>query len=128
MLFKDVKEFMFTGNVAKTSAGYAIGVATADFAKTITFSLLIPIIRIAWGALTLRASTAWNDVDVSLVMEHLLYWFCVIFVAYFLAELFFSRTILGIKTTIDSKEKTQLQISEHEARKAGTTDLFVFTK
>lgn len=126
-VFEDIKEFMFSGNIAKTSAGYAIGVATADFAKTITFSLLIPVIQITWGALTLRASTAWKDFDLALVVEHLLYWFCVIFVAYFLAEMFFSRTILGIKTTIDTKDKQNLKISEHEAKRSAkeTVDSFL---
>lgn len=113
--FEELKEFMFSGNMAKTSASYAIGAATADFSKVITFSLLIPCIQMAWAAVSLQKSTAWNDLNGALVLEHLLYWFCVIFVAYFLAELFFSQGILGIKTTINKEDQQKLKVAEHAA-------------
>ena len=115
--FEELKEFMFSGNLVKTSAGYAIGAATADFSKVITFSLLIPCIQMAWAAGTFRRSDAWKKIDGYLVLEHLLYWFCVIFVAYVLAELFFSQGILGIKSTIDGNDQRRLKVAEHEADK-----------
>lgn len=115
--FEELKEFMFSGNLVRTSAGYAIGAATADFSKVITFSLLIPCIQMAWAAATFRKSSAYSKLDGYLVLEHLLYWFCVIFVAYVLAELFFSQAILGIKTTIDKDDKHKLKVAEHEADK-----------
>jgi large-conductance mechanosensitive channel len=115
--FEELKEFMFSGNMAKTSASYAIGAATADFSKVITFSLLIPCIQMAWAAATFRESNAYSKLDGFLVLEHLLYWFCVIFVAYVLAELFFSQAILGIKTTINKDDKQKLKVAEHEADK-----------
>lgn len=114
-LFHEMKEFMFSGHMARTSAAYAIGAATADFAKVITFSMLIPCIQLAWGAASFTPSTAARNIDFALVVEHLLYWFCVIFVAYFLAELFFSQIILGIKTTIDAKEERKLAVAESAA-------------
>ena len=110
-LFQDLKEFMFTSDMAKKSAAYAIGAATADFAKVITFSMLIPCIQMPW-----HPSAAWDKLDLYAVLEHLLYWFCVIFVAYILAELFFSEGILGIKTTIDDKDKQRLKVAEQGAR------------
>lgn len=117
-VYESFKSFMFSSNMAKTSASYAIGSATADFAKTITFSMLIPCIQIAWAGITARRSLAANDLDLAAVMEHLLYWFCVIFVAYVLAELFFSQGLLGIKTTLDDKDKQRLEVSEHKADEA----------
>jgi hypothetical protein len=116
-VYSELKEFMFTSNMARASASFAIGSATADFAKVITFSLLIPCIQMAWGALTFGHSTAANDLDMTAVVEHLLLWFCVIFVAYFLAEMFFSQGMLGIKTTIDDKDKQRLKVAEDEADK-----------
>ena len=110
-LFQDLKEFMFTSDMAKKSDAYAIGAATADFAKVITFSMLIPCIQMPW-----HPSAAWDKLDLYAVLEHLLYWFCVIFVAYILAELFFSEGILGIKTTIDDKDKQRLKVAEQGAR------------
>jgi large-conductance mechanosensitive channel len=116
--YESFKSFMFSSNMAKTSASYAIGAATADFAKTITFSLLIPCIQMAWAGVMARKSTAAKSLDFSLVVEHLLYWFCVIFVAYVLSELFFSQGLLGIKTTLDDKDKQRLEVSEHKADEA----------
>ena len=115
--FEELKEFMFSGNLVRTSAGYAIGAATADFSKVITFSLLIPCIQMTWAAATFRESAAYRKLDGLLVLEHLLYWFCVIFVAYVLAELFLSQGILGIKTTINKDEQHKLKVAEHEADK-----------
>jgi large-conductance mechanosensitive channel len=115
--FEELKEFMFSGNLVKTSAGFAIGAATADVSKVITFSFLIPCIQMAWAAATFRKSDAFKKVDGFLVLEYLLYWFCVIFVAYVLAELFFSQGILGIKTTINTDDKQKLRVAEHEADK-----------
>jgi large-conductance mechanosensitive channel len=117
-VYESFKSFMFSSNMAKTSASYAIGSATADFAKTITFSLLIPCIQMAWAGLTARHSTAAKDLDPAVVLEHLLYWFCVIFVAYVLAELFFSQGLLGIKTTLDDKDKQRLEVSETKAHES----------
>lgn len=119
-IFESFKTFMFSSNIAKTSAGYAIGAATADLAKTITFSMLIPIIQMAWAGATLRgaAQSAHDAMDFSLVAEHLLYWVCVIFVAYVLSELFLSQGLLGLKTTLDATDKGRLEVAEHEAKEA----------
>ena len=110
-LFQDLKEFMFTSDMAKKSAAYAIGAATADFAKVITFSMLIPCIQMPW-----HPSAAWDKLDLYAVLEHLLYWFCVIFVAYLLAEVFFSQGLLGIKTTLDDQEEHRLKVARAHAQ------------
>jgi len=114
-LKNDFTQFMFSANMAKASAAFAIGAATADFAKAITFSLLIPCVQVAWAAVTMQTSTALARLDFAVVLENLLYWFCVIFVAYLLAEVFFSQGLLGIKTTLDDKEEHRLRVARARA-------------
>ncbi len=121
-MYESFRQFMFSANMAKTSASYAIGSATADFAKAITFSLVVPCIQMAWRGLTFRSiEGARKSLDVALVLENLLYWFCVIFVAYCLAELFFSQLLLGLKTTLDAKDTQRLHVAEDEADEAVDT-------
>jgi len=115
-MFDNFRSFMFSSNITKTSAGYAIGAATADLSKTVTFALLIPCIQMAWAGLTVGRSTA--KIDIEAVVEHVLYWFCVLFVAYVLAEVFLSQGILGIKTTLDDNDKARLVVAEASATKA----------
>ena len=116
-LKNDFTRFMFSSNMAKASAAFAIGAATADLSKAITFSLLIPCVQIVWATATARTtSTALGRLDVSLVVENLLYWFCVIFVAYLLAEVFFSQGLLGIKTTLDDQEEHRLKVARAHAQ------------
>lgn len=113
-LAANFREFMFASSMANTSAAYAIGAATAELSKSITFSVLIPTIYAAWGALTTRRLTA-PRFALGAVLENLLYWFCVIFVAYFLAEVFFSQGLLGIKTTLKPTELKMLHVAEERA-------------
>lgn len=111
------RDFMFSARMAQTSAGFAIGTATAEVARAITFSLLIPCIQMASGGLFAHRSTAHERVNVALVLEYLLYWLCVIFVAYLLAEVFFSRVMLGVdNSALDAEDASALQQSEQRAR------------
>ena len=113
-LLRNFKEFMFTSNVVKTSAGYAIGAATADLAKSVTYSLLIPVIQMLWARMMFRTVTVHTDIEA--ILESMLYWVCVIIVAYVLSEWLFSRGILGLKTTIDETQRKQLQSAEKLAK------------
>lgn len=117
--YESFREFMFSANMAKASASVAIGSATADFAKAITFSLVVPCIQTAWRGATFRPiEPAYRALHMAVVLENLLYWFCVIFVAYVLAELFFSQLLLGLKNTLDDREEERLHAAEDEAEQA----------
>lgn len=102
------REFMFASSMAETSAAFAIGSASAALSKTITDSVLLPLIHAAWRL----ATPELRPLD---VLEGLLNWFCVIFVAYFLSEVFFSQGLLGIKTTLNDEDKKQLHVAKERA-------------
>jgi hypothetical protein len=73
---------MFANKIAGASVAFAIGLASAEFAKSLTLKAVIPFLqRLQWLGAIFGKISAYDFGDVSTMG---LYWICMIGVSYFI--------------------------------------------
>jgi large-conductance mechanosensitive channel len=110
LCFESFRSFMFTNKIAGASVAFAIGLASSEFAKSLTFKAVIPClqrvlehagVRGIFGKLTPYDFTAVNTMA--------LYWICMIGVSYIISEYIFGRLLLGTATVLTHTEKKSME-------------------
>jgi hypothetical protein len=108
---------MYTNNIAGASVAYAIGLASAEFAKSLTLKAVIPFLQRVLEYLGLHAVLgSVSQYDFQDVGTMALYWMCMIGVSYFISEYIFSRCILGTATILTTDEKKTLKKAQEAVR------------
>ena len=122
--YDSFRSFMFTNKIAGASVAYAIGLASAEFAKSLTLKALIPFLQRVLESCGLHAVfgkvSQYDFQDVSIMA---LYWVCMIGVSYVVSEYIFGRMILGTATVLSKKEEQTMKKAEKVLQKEpGTLD------
>jgi hypothetical protein len=101
---------MFTNKIAGASVAFAIGLASAEFAKSLTLKAVIPFLQRTLEYSGMYAifgkSSAYDFQDIGTMG---LYWICMIGVSYFISEYIFGRFLLGTATILSRDEKKTMK-------------------
>jgi cell division protein FtsB len=104
---------MFANKIAGASVAFAIGLASAEFAKSLTLKAVIPFLQRLLQWLGVHAIfgriSAYDFGDVSTMG---LYWICMIGVSYFISEYIFGRFLLGTATVLSKDEKQTMKAAQ----------------
>ena len=104
------RSFMFANKIAGASVAFAIGLASAEFAKSLTLKAVIPFLQRLLEWLGVHAIfgkiSAYDFGDISTMA---LYWVCMIGVSYIISEYIFGRFLLGTATVLTNDEKKTMK-------------------
>jgi large-conductance mechanosensitive channel len=104
---------MFKNGIAGASGAFAIGLASSEFAKSLTMKAIIPAIQRLLAQLNMHQYlgdvTAFDFQDVTILA---VYWLIMVFVSYIISEYIFGRLLLGTATVLDNEEKKTMKIAE----------------
>jgi large-conductance mechanosensitive channel len=113
LCYETFRSFMFSNKIAGASVAYAIGLASAEFAKSLTLKGVIPFLQRLLERFGLKsvfgAVTAYDFEDISTMA---LYWVCMIGVSFVISEYIFGRLLLGTATVLDKSEKVNMRKAE----------------
>lgn len=99
-------EFMFKHNIPATAAAFSIGGASAEMAKCLTHTIVIPIVYTILGIVW---RTPKLKIQFRPFAESFVTWICVLVTSYILMELLFARAIIGASTIVlDHADKKKL--------------------
>jgi hypothetical protein len=113
---------MFTNKIAGASVAYAIGLASAEFAKSLTLKAVIPFLQRVLEYLGLHALFgAASKYDFEDISTMALYWICMIGVSYFISEYLFNRCLLGTATILSKDEEKTLEKAREVVRNEPST-------
>lgn len=113
---------MFANKIAGASVAFAIGLASAEFAKSLTLKAVIPFLQRALEWLGVHAIfgkvSAYDFGDVSTMG---LYWICMIGVSYFISEYIFGRMLLGTATVLSEDEAKTMKAAQKAVQQEPST-------
>lgn len=93
-------EFMFKHKIPATAAAFSIGGASAEMAKCLSHTILVPTLYASLSRFIEFKNPA--QFAIKPFAESFISWVCVLVTSYVLMELLFARTILGASTTVMS--------------------------
>jgi hypothetical protein len=107
---------MFTNKIAGASVAFAIGLASAEFAKSLTLKAVIPFVQRALEFSGMYAIFGKNSpYDFRDIGTMGLYWICMIGVSYFISEYIFGRYLLGTATILSRDEEKIMKKAQKAA-------------
>ena len=113
LCYDSFRSFMYTNKIAGASVAYAIGLASAEFAKSLTLKALIPFLQRMLETCGLHAFFGEvSNYDLQDISTMGLYWFCMIGVSYIISEYIFGRFLLGTATVLTNNEKKSMKKAE----------------
>lgn len=106
-------EFMFKHNIPATAAAFSIGGASAEMAKCLAHTILLPLVYYVFGFVW---KTPKMEIEFLPFAESFVSWTCVLVTSYVLMELLFARGIIGASTIVmDRAEKKKLDEARDKA-------------
>jgi hypothetical protein len=111
---------MFKNGIAGASGSFAIGLASSEFAKSLTMKAIIPAIQRILARMDLHTHLGGiTPFDFQDVTSMAVYWIIMVFVAYVISEYIFGRFLLGTATVLDTEEKKTLHRAEAAVQQEG---------
>jgi len=121
--YKDFQEYTFKNQVLIAASGFAVGISTTDFIKSITHDILKPI-SISLSLYLFKVSHLpikkypmiynisilfYNFISLCLI------WLSTIFISFFVIEYILNRKIIGLSSIITDKEKVDFNKQKKES-------------
>lgn len=116
--YHNFKSYMFKNGIAGAAGAYAIGLASAEFAKSLTLKAAIPALQRVLLQLNMHSYLGGlSEFDLQDVTVFAVYWLIMVLVAYFISEYIFGRMLLGTATVLDKEEEKTMRIAEVAVQK-----------
>jgi large-conductance mechanosensitive channel len=134
-LYEEFQEFVYKNNLIATSAGFSIGIITAEFVKSFVNSVLLPIFSIVFYSIFPNSIMPVPKMTYDLLIGHsghfvlnMVYWIAILFSAFFLLEFIFARQIVGTKSTLVGERRMEFEeVREKTRRQSVTPHDFTFS-
>jgi hypothetical protein len=111
---------MFKNGIAGASGSFAIGLASSEFAKSLTMKAIIPALQRILAKMNLHTYLGGiTPFDFQDVTSLAVYWIIMVFVAYIISEYIFGRFLLGTATVLDTDEKKTMHRAEVAVQREG---------
>lgn len=123
--YNDFREFMYSNKVIIAAAGWTIGAASNTYIQNFMNEIILPLIILITQFIQtyihhILSPDLFNAL--SLVFKMLWYtlvWFVSVFMAFFILEYMFNRTIVGVSTNLDKDNKQKFREDEQKAKREG---------
>jgi large-conductance mechanosensitive channel len=127
-LYEEFQEFVYKNNLIATSAGFSIGIITAEFVKSFVNSVLLPVFSVVFYSIFPESFMPIPKMTYELLLGHgghfllnMVYWITILFSAYFLLEFIFARQIVGTKSTLVGERRMEFEEVKEKTRKQAVT-------
>jgi len=115
-LYKQFQEFVYSNNLVGISAGFSIGIITAEFVKSFVNNILLLFVGYIYYLVFPKSKTNLPRITLPVIKENVgifvlngVYWLAIIVSAFFLLEYIFARTIAGTASAVVGKAKKDFE-------------------
>jgi large-conductance mechanosensitive channel len=115
--YETFRSFMFANKIAGASVAFAIGLASAEFAKSLTLKAVIPFLQ---RLLRVYTRSSAKSVRTTLVTSALWVYIGYVWGVLFYIEYIFGRFLLGTATVLSKDEKDDESCTESSLQEPST--------
>lgn len=115
--YMDFQEFIFRNNVVVAATGWSIGLATKEVIEKLLNDMLLPVLAALGHVTYIKRHIAWLEkqtgsfplkdvgVRVAKMLWSLFLWLMIIVLTFVLLEIIFNRQIIGLRSSVQEKDK-----------------------
>lgn len=122
--YHDFQEFVFTNDVVLAAAGFSVGIATKEVIERLLEEIVRPLIMVMYETHAVHSAyhilTKVVPVQVlstlGMVAWSVFEWMTIIILTFLMLEYFLNRNIIGLRSTVKTREQHEFVKSKVEAK------------